>query len=63
MTNPEEVQRTAKRFTVSLPSTNGAMTLTFGPDGITVRLPCDAVLMSYSDWHFIAKVYGKRDPS
>jgi hypothetical protein len=45
---------------VSLPSTDGAMTLTFRPDGILVRLPCDAVLVSWSDWEFIARVYGKR---
>jgi hypothetical protein len=62
-TEPTEVavsELSADELRVSFPSTDGALTLTFAPRGVLVRLPCDAAWVSWADWEHVAKVYGRR---
>jgi hypothetical protein len=54
---PAEPELTTGDLTVSC--CGGALTFTFGAGGVLVRLPCDAILMPLTEWHHLARVYGK----
>jgi hypothetical protein len=45
---------------INFPSTNGALRMTFKMGGVLVSLPHDdEIMVSWSDWEHVAKVYGK----